>query len=152
MKSLPGVFIRPPSSDFMTEILGCINEIECKDVKIDTSSHFNYHTFFSEMECAMSTSKDIIINYSFRPNRHVYKKLYEPNTFSKKCDIAEKVDDYGIFQNSFITGVEKLESIADALDSISDSGIYEKNCILLYFWSCYPVYVYNQECKRYIYE
>lgn len=126
VKMIPGIFIHLPSSDYLYTLMKGITRMENKSYVVNIENHSNFHTFYSELECAVSTSKNIEIKYSFKPNKSIHKELYPPNTVQNKIEIANKIDDYNTFQNSCITGMETIETIADAMEAISLSCTFEK--------------------------
>jgi ABC-type dipeptide/oligopeptide/nickel transport system ATPase subunit len=126
IKTLSSIFITSPSSDYLYSLMKGITFIENKNNIVHIEDHSNYHTFYSELECAISTSKNIKIEYLFKPNKSIHKELYSNITLKRRFEIADKIDDYNIFQNSCISGIETIDSIASAMESISLSCLFEK--------------------------
>jgi hypothetical protein len=116
---LPCFQITNPSVEFLGELLTSIKILENTEstvFKIDENC--NYNTFYSNLECAVRTGKNIDIIYK---KNYTHRDLYNSIPLSEKFIVAENVDDYAIFQNSYISGVETIEELADSLESISAS-------------------------------
>ena len=125
IKSLKSIIINEPGIDYLQDLMQSILFLE-KSGNISINTFDNYHVFFSELECAISTQTSINCDYIFKPDKNVHRKLYLNLSLSEKFKIAEQVEDYSIFQTSYITGVSSLDNIVKASESISLSTTMER--------------------------
>jgi AAA+ ATPase superfamily predicted ATPase len=120
---LPSFLIKEPSVDFLTDLLFGIKILENTDIGVEKIENSNYNTFYSNLECAIRTNKDIEILFK---KDYSHKDLYTNIPLEEKFKIAGGIYDYSAFQNSYITGVETIEELADSLESISASVLVAK--------------------------
>ena len=126
IKSLKSIMIDSPSIDYLQNLMESILSLEDSEC-IGINTFDNYHVFFSELECAISTQKSIRCEYEFKPDKNIHRKLYDRSlSLHEKIKIAEKVEDYSTFQTSYLTGVTSLENAVKASESISSSTNMER--------------------------
>lgn len=125
MRKLQSIPIKEPSFEYLENLAISIIFLENSSVTGPFNCK-NYHTFFSELECSISTNKTIRCEYLFKPDKNVHKQLYLNLPLDKKMIIANQVEDYNNFQLSYISGISSLDKICETLDSISLSTTMEK--------------------------
>tara|TARA_B100000427_G_scaffold318318_1_gene315377 strand:- start:708 stop:1484 length:777 start_codon:yes stop_codon:yes gene_type:complete len=133
IKGLKNFFINQPTNDYLNCLKYSILHLEELDVEI-SYDHNNYHVFFSELECAISTNRNTFIDYKFNiKNTNLYIQLFGDISIEEKFKIAEQIHDYSYFQNNYLNYISTIELAAEAMDFISLSTLY-KNGV---YYSCF---------------
>jgi hypothetical protein len=125
LRKIPSILIKEPGVEYLEYLVQTIVFLE-KSLEVVVYNFINYHMFFSELECSISTNKNIKCEYLFKSNKQIYKQLYLNLPLSKKIFIANQVDDYNNFQMTYISGISSIEEVAKSLESISLSTTMDK--------------------------
>jgi len=124
-KKMKNYFVNNPTVDFLKMLMSNIILLE-DSKKIKIKNFTNYHLFFSELECSISSQQDTACEYIFKSDKNIYKQLFKPITLSERFKLANDIDDYSLFQSSYLSGITSLESAVKATESISFSLQVEK--------------------------